>query len=151
MGINRAEPENGQSQPMVAPRGGVAQSLWPDVACLAILGGLLLVFFWRFLAPDPTARMLFPDGDFIDQFFPWRHYASFELAQGRLPLWTPFANSGHPFMADIQSAVLYPPHLLLALMLRLRGDPQLTLLDLESLAVVHFFLAGPFTYLFVRQ
>ncbi|MDP2663438.1 MAG: hypothetical protein Q8R28_22210, partial [Dehalococcoidia bacterium] len=27
----------------------------------------------------------------------------------------------------------------------------MTLLDLESLAVVHFFLAGPFTYLFVRQ
>ncbi|MDO8691068.1 MAG: YfhO family protein [Dehalococcoidia bacterium] len=151
MGTHSKEPENGHSQRTVAPRQTSLHGLWPDVACLAILGGLLLVFFWRFLTPDPTARILFPDGDFIDQFFPWRHYASFELAQGRLPLWTPFANSGHPFMADIQSAVLYPPHLLLALLLRLRGDPQLMLLDLESLAVFHFFLAGAFTYLFVRQ
>ncbi len=121
------------------------------MASIAILGALLLVFFWRYITPFASARILFPDGDFIEQFYPWRHYAASELGHGRLPLWTPFANSGHPFLADIQTAVLYPLHLLMGLLLRLVGDAQLTLLELEWLAILHFALAGGFTYLFVKQ
>lgn len=118
--------------------------------CLLVLATLVLAFFWRYVTPDASARILFPTGDFIEQYYPWRFYGSFELAQGRLPLWTPFSNSGHPFLADIQTAVFYPPHLILSLVLWLRGDPQLTILEFEWLVVSHLFLAGAFTYLFVR-
>ncbi len=122
-----------------------------DGVCLLILAVLLVIFFWRYVTPDASARILFPGGDFIDQHYAWRYYASFELAQGRLPVWTPFANAGHPFLADIQSAVLYPIHLALALLLWLRGNPQLSLLDMEWLVIFHFFLAGSFTYLLVKH
>src|SRR5262249_60266478 len=33
-----------------------------------------------------------------------------------LPQWAPFAQSGLPFLADIHSGVLYPPHLLYQLL-----------------------------------
>lgn len=31
-----------------------------------------------------------------------------ELAQGRLPLWNPYVNSGHPFVGNAQSAIFDP-------------------------------------------
>ncbi len=128
----------------------VPRGRWADVVSLLILAALVVAFFWRYLTPDASARILFPDGDFIDQFYPWRYYASFELAQGHLPLWTPFANAGHPFLGNVQVGLLYPPHLVVALLLWLRDNPHLALLEMEWLAVAHVFLAGAFTYLFVK-
>ncbi|MCC7451659.1 MAG: hypothetical protein IT324_29900, partial [Anaerolineae bacterium] len=46
------------------------------------------------------------------QFYPWRDFAMGELAQGRLPLWNPYNGAGAPLLANYQSALLYPPHLL---------------------------------------
>jgi len=46
------------------------------------------------------------------QFYPWRDFAMGELAQGHLPLWNPYNGAGAPLLANYQSALLYPPHLL---------------------------------------
>jgi hypothetical protein len=46
------------------------------------------------------------------QFLPWRTYALSVLRQGQLPLWNPLLGMGAPLLANYQSAVLYPPHLL---------------------------------------
>jgi hypothetical protein len=46
------------------------------------------------------------------QFYPWREFAMSELAQGRLPLWNPYNGAGATLLANYQSALLYPPHLL---------------------------------------
>jgi hypothetical protein len=46
------------------------------------------------------------------QFYPWREFAMSEFAQGRIPLWNPYNGMGAPLLANYQSALLYPPHLL---------------------------------------
>src|SRR5262245_58476215 len=79
-----------------------------DTALLVLLGALLLVFFWRILTPNPADRAQFPPGDFTDQFYAFRVYEARAFAQGRIPFWSENFNSGHPFLADIQSGVLYP-------------------------------------------
>src|SRR5687767_6587681 len=46
------------------------------------------------------------------QFYPWREFAMSEFAQGRFPLWNPYNGAGAPLLANYQSALLYPPHVL---------------------------------------
>ncbi len=45
------------------------------------------------------------------QFRPWRTYAVASLKEGRIPLWNPYNYAGAPFLANGQSAVLYPLNL----------------------------------------
>ncbi len=118
---------------------------WAVVGLLALLVGL---FFWRILTPDLTDRASFPTGDFARQFWAFATFEARELAAGRLPLWNPYTYGGAPFWADIQSAVLYPPSLVTLI---LSGAGEISLFALELEAIVHFWLAGMFTYLLVRR
>ncbi len=49
-----------------------------------------------------------PQLDVIQQYFPWRIYASEQLRAGILPLWNPHAYCGQPFVGNVLSAVFYP-------------------------------------------
>jgi len=121
-----------------------------DVALLLLLAALLAIFFWRILTPNPLDRAQFPPGDFTDQFYAFRLYEARALAEGRIPLWSENFNSGHPFLADIQSAVFYPIALAnTTLNVALFNSFSLFALELEAL--LHFYLAGAFTYLFARR
>lgn len=73
---------------------------------LAVLGGAVLVVYWRLLL---TNRVL-GAGDALTYFAPYRDYASSVLRTGRLPLWNPYLFLGAPFLANPQTAVLYPLH-----------------------------------------
>ena len=77
-----------------------------------ILAALCLLFFWRHLTPLAIDRLAFVPGDFMDQFYAFARYEAARLQAGQLPLWNPYTFSGHPFIADIQSAVFYPLSLL---------------------------------------
>ena len=46
---------------------------------------------------------------------PFKHFLASHLRAGTLPLWNPFAFMGTPFLAGLQTGVLYPPSLLLLL------------------------------------
>jgi len=113
-----------------------------------LLALLTLLFFWCILTPNLADRASFPPGDFSYQFWAFSTFEARELSAGRLPLWNPYTYSGAPFWADIQSAILYPISLLTLLVSGLWGY---SLFALEVEAVVHFWLAGTFTYLFVRR
>ena len=119
-----------------------------DWAVLALLALLTVLFFWRILTPNLADRASFPPGDFSYQFWAFSTLEARELSVGRLPLWNPYTYAGAPFWADVQSAVLYPLSLLT---LALSGPWGFSLFALEVEAVVHFWLAGVFTYLFVRR
>ncbi|MFN2165165.1 MAG: hypothetical protein ACK2U9_02765, partial [Anaerolineae bacterium] len=67
---------------------------------------------------------------------------------GQLPLWNPYIYSGHPFLADIQSAVFYPLSLLTMLLTAVTGFSYRAL---EIEAIGHIFLAALFTYLLARR
>jgi hypothetical protein len=47
------------------------------------------------------------------QFVPWHQYALDVLKSGHLPLWNPLLGMGAPLLANYQSALLYPPNLML--------------------------------------
>jgi hypothetical protein len=115
---------------------------------VALLAVLTALFFWRLLTPNLADRASFPPGDFSYQFWAFSTFEARELSSGRIPLWNPYTYSGAPFWADIQSAVLYPLSLLTLI---LSGPWGFSLFALEVEAIVHFWLAGTFTYLFVRR
>lgn len=116
---------------------------------LAALVLLPILFYWRVLTPNLLDRGSFPAGDFADQFYAFAHFAYEELAQGRLPVWNPFTFAGHPFIADVQSAVFYPPSLIVMAVSSLAGGFSLYVLEWQ--AVLHFSLAGVLMFLFARR
>ncbi len=75
-------------------------------------------------------------------FYPARDFLGRSLRSGTLPLWNPYQMCGTPFLANFQSALLYPPNWLFALIPTARA--------IGWLAFLHLFLAGAFTYLFLR-
>jgi hypothetical protein len=64
------------------------------------------------------------------QFIPWRELALRLISLGYLPLWDPLLGMGVPLLANYQSALLYPPNLLLALTGPAWGDGLLVTLHL---------------------
>jgi hypothetical protein len=122
-----------------------------DLLALGLISVLVLLFFWRIITPRLEDRAVFPPGDFTDQFWMFRQYQARAFAEGRLPLWSENFNSGHPFLADIQSAIFYPISLVWMLIVVATRGANFTLLDLEIEAIVHFILAGAFTYLFAKR
>ncbi|HEX9680782.1 MAG TPA: hypothetical protein VGA32_04960, partial [Anaerolineales bacterium] len=64
------------------------------------------------------------------QFLPWHSFALQAMANGHVPLWNPWLGMGAPLLANHQSAVLYPPNLLLAVVGPAWGHGLLVLLHL---------------------
>jgi hypothetical protein len=119
-----------------------------DVGVVLLLACLCLFFFWRIITPNLANRGSFPEGDFADQFYAFGVYEAQRLFSGQVPLWNPCTFSGHPFLADVQSAIFYP----LSLVTLLLSLPQgFSLFALELEAIFHFFLASLFTYLLAKR
>lgn len=82
---------------------------------LALLAGSLFLAsistFWL-LVQTPN---FFTGYDFMRMHFFYKTYFREAFLSGRLPLWNPYVGLGRPFMADIESATLYPPNLLVLL------------------------------------
>jgi hypothetical protein len=91
------------------------------LADTALLTGLCLLFFWRDLTPVVADRWSFAAGDFTQQFYAFARYEAARLQSGQLPLWNPYIYAGHPFLADIQSAVFYPLSLWTMLVTAVKG------------------------------
>jgi hypothetical protein len=58
-----------------------------------------------------TSPSLFGGLDWLQLHLPARHFMAEALRAGRLPLWNPYVALGRPFLADIETAVFYPPNL----------------------------------------
>jgi len=79
----------------------------------------------------------------IDQFYAFASYEHDRLWQGEVPLWNPHTYAGHPFLADVQSAVFYPLSLVTMLV---SGPGPFSPRWLQVEAVVHQVLGAVFTY-----
>lgn len=117
-----------------------------DLAAHLALLLTTLAFFWPMIRPI-GAHWYMQAGDFSQQFYPFRAFEAQEWWARRIPLWNPDMFAGHPFLADIQTAVFYPPAMLNAILLGHHGFPYFAL---EGEVVVHTFLAGVFTYWLAR-
>lgn len=80
------------------------------------LAGFALAALWCVFGTEPalpedhqgTAEW---SGDFLSLYLPNAEFAGSRLARGELPLWNPQHGVGAPFLAAIQTGVLYPPNL----------------------------------------
>ena len=81
--------------------------------------------------------------DPIQQYLPWRIYAVESLRSGVIPLWNPYSFCGTPFLANLQSTVLYPPNLLFLITGARYGFGVSTIL--------HLTLGGWFMYWFLLE
>lgn len=71
---------------------------------VALMIGIVIQFYGLF-----AGQVIFWGVPLL-QFYPWRSLA-FELAaSGELPLWNPWVGSGAPLLANLQTAVFYPPN-----------------------------------------
>lgn len=70
---------------------------------------------WETVRPaevtDPRIAEL---GDLTTLLYPWRALTHSAIRNGEFPLWNPYYQMGLPFLAEPQSALVYPPHVLFA-------------------------------------
>lgn len=98
---------------------------------------------WNGASPERPLDILQLDGAL--QFLPWRTYMLDSYRGGKVPLWNEVSLGGAPFLANSQSAPLYPLHLLWGL----------TSLSAEWLmsfsAWLHLWIAACGMFLLVRR
>ena len=75
----------------------------------ALLGGALgLAFAAALLGPGALLGLVPARGDLADFFWPMKAYTAARWAAGGLPLWNPLSGCGEPWLAQLQTGVLYP-------------------------------------------
>ncbi len=80
-----------------------------DTLAIIFLVGWHLVYY----LPVTLGQKVFVEGDIFWLHFPIRTELARALAEGRLPLWTPYIQAGLPLLAEGQAGALYPLNLLL--------------------------------------
>ncbi len=126
-------------------RGWLRQDYHRDIAAIGAIALGTVGFFWRLIFSQDV-WMPTGGGDLVSFLFPTYHFAARSLKERVIPLWNPYLYGGAPFAADNQSGLFYPINLLVFLL-----TPQLTYRTMELMAVFHFFLAGVFMYLCLRN
>ena len=119
--------------------------LWPVLAgkCLVPADLLADVAPWRTGNPADLVPWNPLRFDGIAQFYPWRLFAARTLQSGYIPLWNPHQFCGTPFLANSQSAVLYPLNILFVIMPVAKA--------FGASAILHLFLTGTFLFLLMRR
>ena len=84
-----------------------------DFGALSVLGAAVAVFFW----PAAALEGAFFVQDVMVQNHPFRDFFARALRAGQLPLWNAAINCGFPLFAEGQAGPLYPPNVVLALLL----------------------------------
>ena len=106
--------------------------------------GLTLLFCsFLFFYDLFDGRYLLTERDLGPYFIPPRFFWVESIKNGDFPLWNPYQFSGHPFFANPQHAIIYP---LNGLFFLLPFD-----MAFNAIIILHFFLGGLFTYLFLRD
>ncbi len=105
---------------------------------------ITVIIFFR----DILLQKAFMWEDFLYQVYPWRNFVAVSLANGEFPLWNPYTFNGMPFFADIPTAVLYIPNLILTLFVS--GD-KLDFYYIELLIILHYAIAGIGMYYLLKN
>ncbi len=122
----------------------------PIAAHMLILFSLWVIFFWRYFVSAPNG-VVFPDGDFTQQFFIFRTVAFRQFASGHFPLWANCFFGGYPLHADPQSQLFYPPVWINFGALRFLGFSEFPLMALTAETISHYLAISIFAYFFLRE
>jgi hypothetical protein len=120
-------------------KSALAWPLAPDASAAIGLAAAALVFYY----PLVFLGRALVDYDAFVYFYPQRVYLGQSLLAGRIPLWDPQLFLGAPFLANPQSAVLYPPSWLFMF------GPVHAVYTAQL--VLHAFVSAYFTYLLLRH
>jgi hypothetical protein len=84
----------------------------------ALRAGLIFAVLVALWAPDALLGLdTYWHHDLRTHHYPWRVWAAASWLQGELPLWCAGAANGYPLLADGQTGALYPPTMLLFMLL----------------------------------
>ena len=111
----------------------------PDLWVVLALFFLSLLFFYDLL----SERFLLIERDLGPYFIPPRFFWVESIKHGSFPLWNPYQFSGYPLFANPQYGMLYPINSLFFLF---PFD-----IAFNVIIILHFFLAGLFTYLLLKD
>jgi hypothetical protein len=97
--------------------------------------------FLLFLRDLISMHSGFISGDYSVQFYPWSMLYAESIKNLSFPYWTRYVQSGFPLMAEGQVGGFYPLHIMFYFLLPFR-------VAYNYVVVVHFIIAGVFTYLY---
>ena len=104
-----------------------------------IIAGLIVIFLGNKIIPRQEGLI---GGVDVAKYFFWHaHFIKAQFLSGSIPLWNPYYYSGHPFLANPQAFVFYPPTLLFVVL------PLPWAFNLDT--VLHIYLAALGMYCFV--
>ncbi|TVM03907.1 MAG: hypothetical protein CV087_02495 [Candidatus Brocadia sp. WS118] len=116
-----------------------SQSDWFAILTLFLL---TLAYFHNVVIPADFRILSDQNTDTRHQLFYWRYFGFNTLAKGTIPLWNPYIYGGTPFVGGVQSALFYPLNLIFLVF------P--THVAINYSIILHVFLSGVFTYLYLR-
>ncbi|MBI2193607.1 MAG: YfhO family protein [Planctomycetes bacterium] len=105
---------------------------------LFLILALALVFGLGHQSGDWPGYLGNPFLDAPNMFYPLRAWGFDQVRNGEIPLWNPLILCGMPNVAEMQSAIFYPPNLVFAFLPPARAY--------NACVILHLFLAGSFTY-----
>jgi hypothetical protein len=114
----------------VLPRAVPADARWPLWPTLGLFALAWLALSWPWLSGAVTIPW-----DAKAHFYPQLQFLAQSLHRGEAPFWAPFVFSGHPQVADPQSLIFSPLHLLVA---ALDSDPSFRAADAVVFAMLGF-------------
>jgi hypothetical protein len=120
---------------------GLASARVPLAAAVAIFALAFLAPAWPWLYGAVTIPW-----DAKSQFFPQVQFLASSLARGEWPWWTPNVFAGWPQIADPQSLLFSPLHVLLA-----AAGPAVGLRAFDAVTFAYLFLGGIGIVLFFRD
>ncbi len=137
---NRSAATDGRAIP---PESGGSVPEIPFRHVLLLLALLTLAMFGDVLLAGGKVVLSAEGTDGIGQLIHWREFGFRELKAGNLALWNPHCYCGLPFFGSFQSALLYPLNVLFLIL------PLPVAFNWSF--VLHVYLAGVFTWLWVRN
>lgn len=99
---------------------------------------------------DPEDNRSLGMGDAWTYYAPALHYMDHRIHDGEFPLWNPLSFCGHPFAADPQHLVFYPPNLIRSL-LSFDPTPLKTLRGVAWMVFFHLLVQGFSTFFLARS
>ncbi|MEQ8168078.1 MAG: YfhO family protein [Candidatus Eremiobacterota bacterium] len=110
-----------------------------DIFSISVLFILALIFFYN---PLLTGKTYFI-GDIEAMAYPFNNY-KYEMGQaGKLFLWDPYTFCGQPYIADLHTGIFYPLNWIYFF---IPAD-----IGMVIYVVIHFLLAGIFSYIFLKD
>ena len=94
--------------------------------------------------PGAKALYVYPQSDQAQATYPWTAIETRAWRTGTIPFWNPYNLGGLPLLTNGQAGVLYPPRILLALLVSPAVDHDLFVL-------MHIFAAGVFMFLLMKE